>query len=207
MQMRIGYRERPDEPHMDIYGLHNSTDLALGERLGAGGNEAHGVEVDVRNGGLWYSQRAPRQVGVAITAMAFGLLFLIAPLAFPESVPGADVAARAVKVVSMLFGICLLLVAAYQSSAGVGVRIDRKEIERIRSWGGITLQRRSLRTAEVDDLQIYTGAPALRVAYDLVCRGAFGSLELLAGVRDRALLERLRRQIMLTAGIRPSGTH
>jgi hypothetical protein len=205
--MRIGYRERPDELHMDMHGLHNSTDLALGERLGAGGNGAHGVEVDVRNGGLWYSQRAPRQVGIAITAMAFGLLFLIAPLAFPESVPGADVAARAVKVVSMLFGICLLLVAAYQSSAGVGVRIDRKEIERIRSWGGITLHRRAVRPSDVEELRILAGSPSLQPTYDLVCRGTFGSLRLLGGVPDREFLERLRRQIMLAAGIRPSGTH
>ena len=118
-----------------------------------------------------------------------------------------EIAARAVKAASTLFGVCLVLLALYQAMARISVRIGRREIERVRSWGGLALHRRILNTADVDDLLIYTSAPSPRVSYDLVCRGSFGSLALLGGVRDRDLLERLRRQIMLTAGIRPSGTH
>ncbi len=192
---------------MDTHELHHATVPGLGDPFSRRACDVLGLDVEYRDGGLRLLRRAGRQWTVTAATAAFGLLLLIAPLAIQDPAVEMAVAARAAKAATTLFGIFLLLLALYQASAVVSVRVDRGRIERIRTWGGIVLHRRLLDATEIDDLRIYTAAPSPRVSYDLVCRGTFGSLALISGARDRDLLERLRRQIMLTAGIRPSGTH
>ena len=136
-----------------------------------------------------------------------GFPLLLAPLAFGIPSPEFEIAVRGVKVASTLFGVCLLLLAAYQSAAGVEVRVDRRKIEKIHRWGALTLKRRAVLATDVKDLWIQKGSGSSRATYSLICQGVPGGFELLGGMRSRETIERLCRQIMLAAAIRPSGTH
>ena len=192
---------------MDTHDLHTSTDISAEAPQASRIPGEPGLQVIYRDDGLWLSLRGRRHRGVVIAAAAIGFLFLLVPLAFGIPSPEFETAVRGVKVVSTLFGICLLLLAAYQSAAGVEVRVDRRKIEKIHRWGAITLNRRAVRTTDVEELCIHKGPGSPLGAYTLICQGAFGSFGLLGGIRSRDILERLRRQIMLAAAIRPSGTH
>jgi hypothetical protein len=172
-----------------------------------------GLEVDVRDGRLWLSRRGTRQWGLIIAALLLGGMLMVVPLfipmpLLPEASPGADTVGRAVKVTSMLFGLSLLLVAAYLPFAGMTVRVGRASIECTYCWFGIAFRRRSVRPEELDDLRVAAdGQPDQKATYDLIGQGAFGKFRLLGSIPDREFLESLRRQIMLAAGVRPSGTH
>ena len=193
--------------HMDTHDLHTSTDMSPEVPHASSIPGEPGLQVIYRDDGLWLSHCGRRHWGVIIAAAAIGFLFLLAPLAFGVPSPEVEIAVRGVKVVSTLFGVCLLLLAAYQSAAGIEVRVDRRKIEKIHRWGAITLKRRAVLATNVEEVCIHKGPGSPRGAYTLICLGAFGSFGLLGGIRSREMLERLRRQIMLAAAIRPSGTH
>jgi hypothetical protein len=193
---------------MDTHHSHNATRLLVDENFGRQVSTECDLDVDVRDGELWLSRRASPSRAVTIAALLIGMLLLTLPVIIAGSLPGGQVASSAVKVVSTVFGGALVLIALYLPFSRVTVRISRKKIERIRYWSGISLDRRTVRTVEVEELQIDPGRHGTsRISYDLVGLGSFGRLKLISGIPDRALLETLRRQIMLAAGIRPSGTH
>lgn len=192
---------------MDTHDLHTSTDLSAEAPQASRIHGEPGLRVIYRDDGLWLSLRGRRHWGVVIAAAAFGFLFLLAPLAFGIPSPEFEIAVRGVKVASTLFGVCLLLLAAYQSAAGVEVRVDRRKIEKIHRWGALTLKRRAVLATDVKDFWIQKGSGSSRATYSLICQGVSGGFELLGGMRSRETIERLCRQIMLAAAIRPSGTH
>jgi hypothetical protein len=193
---------------MDTHHLHNATHLLVDENFSRRMSTGSDLDVDVRDGRLWLSHRARPSRAVTIAALLLGMLLLTLPVIVADRLPDQQAASSAVKVVSMVFGGALVLIALYLPFSSVNVRISRKKIERIRYWSGISLGRRTVRPVEVEELQIDAGRHGTsRTSYDLVGLGTFGRLTLIHGIPDRALLETLRRQIMLAAGIRPSGTH
>lgn len=166
--------------------------------------EEFGLVLGLENGNLCLSQRKRMQWGVALTAMLLGVgMFLL-----PGYLPQLDFAAWVVRLTAYAFGACLLLLGIYLPFAAVDVEINRRRIERVRRCWGVALRRRSVSAAELADLSIDPGRHGtIGRSYDLVGRGEFGKLKLIDDIPDREFLDIIRRQIMLAAGLRPSGTH
>lgn len=163
-----------------------------------------GLELGVSDGSLCLSQRKKTQRSVALAALLIGtgMFFL------PGYLPGLGFAADVVRLAAFAFGACLVLLAVYLPFAKVDVAVSRQRIERRRSWLGFALKRRVVSAEEVDDLTIDPGrGGSIGRSYDLVGRGAFGKLKLVCDIPDREFLGAIRRQVMLAAGLRPSGTH
>jgi len=193
---------------MDTHHLHSSSSPLLDEHFSRRASIACGLDVDVRDGRLWLSHRSIQSRAAATVALLIGVLLLTLPLMFGDLLPAQQAASIALEVASFVFGAALVLIALYLPFSRVNVWVGRAEIERIRCWSGISLGRRSVPTADVEELQIDVGRHGIsHASYDLVGLGPFGRLTLLDSVPDRTLLEMLRRQIMLAAGIRPSGTY
>ncbi len=191
---------------MDTHHLQNSrrTATLLDEAVRLRAAREYGVELGVNDGHLNLTQRRNRQWGVALLALAFALGLLL----LPGLLPAAGVAGDAVRISAFAFAGCLLLLAAYLPFTSVDVAVSRRRVERVRRCWGIALKRRSVAAEDLDDLCIDPGrSGTIGRSYDLVGRGAFGELKLIDDVPDREFLDTLRRQIMLAAGLRPSGTH
>ena len=166
--------------------------------------EEFNIELGVAEGRLCLSQRRRQQWGIALVAasVASGLLVL------PAYLPDLGFASEVVRLAALSFAACLLLLAVYLPLAAVDVEVSRRRIERVRRWGWVSLRRRSVPAAAVADLSIDPGrSGSIGRSYDLVGRGDFGKLKLVDDIPDREFLATIRRQIMLAAGLRPSGTH
>jgi hypothetical protein len=166
--------------------------------------EEFGVELGLIDGHLSLTQRRNRQWGVSIAALVVALGLFLLPGYLPQSGFAADV----VRITAFTFGASLTLLAAYLPFASVEVQISRRRVERVRRCWGITLKRRNVPAEDFDDLCIDPGrSGTIGRSYDLVGRGEFGKLKLIDDIPDREFLDAIRRQIMLAAGLRPSGTH
>lgn len=166
--------------------------------------EEFGLELDVAGGRLCLSQRRHQQWGVALVALIIGIALLV----LPTYLPADGFPVQVVSASAYLFGACLVLLAAYLPFAAVDVEISRRRIERVRRWWGIAFRRRTIPSEAVADLSIDPGRHGtIGRSYDLVGRGEFGKLKLIDDIPDREFLDTIRRQVMLAAGLRPSGTH
>ena len=191
---------------MDTHDLHaqTRTRAMLDDGMRRRAAEEFGVELGLRDGRLSLTQRRTRQWGVSVAALVIGAGFFLLPGYLPELGFAADV----VRISAFAFGASLMLLAACLPFASVDVEISRRRVERVRRCWGIPLKRRSVPAEDVADLCIDPGrSGTIGRSYDLVGRGEFGRLKLIDDIPDREFLDAIRRQIMLAAGLRPSGTH
>ena len=166
--------------------------------------EEFGLELGLEDGQLCLSQRQHKQWGVALTTLLIGLLMCFLPGQLPEF----GFAAGAVELAARTFGACLVLLAVYLPFASVDLEISRRRVAKQRRWWRVSLKRRSIPADALVDLSIDPGRTGTNGrSYNLVGRGEFGELRLLDDIPDREFLDVIRRQIMLAAGLRPSGTH
>lgn len=170
--------------------------------------EEFGLELNITQGTLCLSQRLAHRRGMQ-WGVASAALFIGAGLIFlPGYLPDLGIAGAAVRLTSFIFGFSLILLAVYLPFAAVDVAVSRRRIERVRKCWGIALKRRVIPAADVADLSIDPGRTGtIGQSYDLVGRGRFGKLKLVDDIPDREFLDRIRHQIMRSAGLRPSGTH
>ena len=191
---------------MDTQDLQNQTraQLLLDEGIRQRAAAEFGLELGLADGNLNLTQRRSRQRGVAVVALIFAVgLLLVGAL-----LPGSGFPADAVRASALAFGFCLLLLAAYLPFTVVDVEVSRRRIARVRRWWGIVLKRRIVAAEEMHDLSIDRGrSGSIGRSFDLVGRGEFGKLKLIDDIPDPEMLAALRRQIILAAGLRPSGTH
>ena len=166
--------------------------------------EEFGLELGLEGGRLILSQHNRRQWGVTFTALLIGLGMCFLPTVLPEFGFPTGV----VEITAYTFGASLILLAAYLPFTAVDLEVSRRQIDRVRRWSGIRLKRRTIAAEALDDLFIDTGrAGTIGRSYDLIGRGEFGAIKLIDDIPDREFLDVIRRQIMLAAGFRPSGTH
>ena len=191
---------------MDTHDLQNQTraHMLIDERIRRRAAAEFGLELGLNDGNLSLTQRRSRQRGVALAALIFAVgLLLIGVL-----LPGSGLAVDVIRGCAFSFGICLLLLAAYLPFAAVDVAVSRRRIERVRRWWRVVLKRRSVAAEEMADLSIDQGrSGSVGRSFDLVGRGDFGKLKLIDDIPDREILDAFRRQIIVAAGLRPSGTH
>jgi len=174
--------------------------------------EEHGLEVEQRNGWLRLYLHAGRQRGMALITFLMGAGFA----AVPFLVPDAGFTSNVIRFTFGVFGFCLLLASLYLPFNALDVRISRKKIRRIRRWFGVVVSIREIRPGELEELEIGRGSGAssgtfsgteTQIFYQLVGRGSFGRLKLLESIPDRTLVEAVRDQVMLTAGLKPWATY
>lgn len=175
------------------------------------------LQVAQNSGCLQLSLRPGRQKGLAVVTLLIGVVLLaLAGLTpdlirgvLPDSLPGIAPSTDAVRLAVVGFGISLLLLSLYLPFNGVDVQINRRKIRRIRRWFGLTVAAREVRSKDVRELTIdslSTGS-AGGADFALVGVGRFGDIRLIDHISDPALMEALRRQVTLAAGLRPSGTY
>jgi len=63
-----------------------------------------------------------------------------------------------------------------------------------------------LEEVAIDRTSAASGSP-IAICYELVGRGRFGQFKLIESIPDRSLVEAVRAQVMIAAGLRPSPTH
>ena len=206
--MAIGSGTGPEELHLDTPNSHieqiqTRTPTLMDEGVRLRAAEEFGLELGVANGSLCLSQRN-KQWGVALVALAVAAAVLV----LPGFLPDFGFASEAVRLTSLIFAACLFLLAAYLPFAVVDVEVSRRKIERVRRCWGVSVRRRTVSADAVADISIEHGrSGSIGRSYDLVGRGDFGKLKLVDDIPDREFLDAVRRQIMLAAGLRPSGTH
>ena len=176
----------------------------LDERMRRRAEEEFGLELGLEGGRLFLSQHNRRQWGVALTSLLIGLGMFFLPVVLPTF----GFTTGVVEIAAYAFGVSLILLAAYLPFAAVDLEVNRRQIDRVRRWSGIRLKRRRISAEALDDLCIDTGRTGtIGRSYDLIGRGEFGAIKLIDDIPDREFLDVIRRQIMLAAGFRPSGTH
>lgn len=186
--------------HMDKQHLHiehpgsSTIDAVQARRLA---DECH-LDFVQMGGRLQLSLRPGRQKALATVTLLLGLILLATQSLIPE----LGVSGSAVRFASTGFGILLLLLSLYLPFNSMDLEISRRKIRRVRRWFGLAIGVRELRSEDVHELSIHRG-----MDYALIGLGAFGSIRLIEHIPDESLMEALRRQIMLAAGLRPSGTH
>ncbi len=109
------------------------------------------------------------------------------------------------------FGIGLLLLALYLPFNSLDVRINRRKLKRVRSWFGLVIRTQEISAQDLDELEIDKGASSssgnkTTIYYELIGKGCFGRFKLIESIPDRVLVEAIRRQVMLAAGLRLSLT-
>jgi len=194
---------------LDFQSLQNQTPPSplMDEGVCLRAAEEFGLELGISNGSLRLSQRK-KQWGVALVALSVALSVTGGVLILPDFLPDPGFASEAVRLTSLAFAACLFLLAACLPFVAVDVQVSRRKIERVLRCWGVRLGRQTVRAEAVADLSIDPGrSGTIGRSYDLVGRGDFGKLKLVDGIPDREFLDAIRRQIMLAAGLRPSGTH
>ncbi len=174
--------------------------------------ERYGLAVEQRDGWLRLYLRRGRQRGMAFVALLLGAAFLLASLAVPGSLlPDAELATTAIRITSACFGACLVLLALYLPFNALEIRISRRKMLRLRTWLGLVIRSREISLDELEELEIDRTAAAagspITISYELVGRGRFGRFKLVESIPDRSLVEAVRTQVMIAAGLKPSATH
>jgi hypothetical protein len=170
--------------------------------------EEHGLEVDQRDGWLRLYLRRGRQRGMAFMTFLIGLVFTGVMLFMPDE----GFTTSVIRFAFGCFGVCLLLLSAYLPFNSLDVRISRRKLKRVRSWLGMVISSQEISPVELEELEIDKGSSTTSgtrttIYYELVGRGDFGRFKLIESIPDRSLVEAIRRQVMLTAGLRLSPTH
>ncbi|TNF78930.1 MAG: hypothetical protein EP301_14220 [Gammaproteobacteria bacterium] len=191
---------------MDTYDLQTLTrsQMLVDEGMRRRAAEEFGLDLGVAEGRLRLSQRRRQRWGISLVAVSMASVLLV----LPAHLPDLGFASEVVRLSSLSFAACLLLLAVYLPLAAVDVEVSRRRIDWVRRWWWVSLRRRSVLAEAVADLSIDPGrSGSIGRSYDLVGRGDFGKLKLVDDIPDREFLATIRRQIMLAAGLRPSGTH
>lgn len=168
----------------------------------------HRLEVQQRNGWLRLYLHAGRQRGMALFTFLTGAVFT----AVAFLVPDEGFTTSVIRLTFGVFGFCLLLLSLYLPFNSLDVLISRKKIRRIRNWFGVAVRVQEIRPGELEELEIdrdsrtSTGART-RIFYRLVGRGRFGRFKLMENIPDRTLVEAVRAQVMMAAGLKPWATH
>lgn len=169
-------------------------------------DECH-LEFVQKSGRLQLSLRPGRQKALAAVTLLLGIILL----ATHQLIPELGGSGRAVRLASAGFGMSLLLLSLYLPFNSMDLEISRRKIRRVRRWFGLAIGVREFRSEDVQELSIDRGTIGPIGSngrdYALIGLGAFGSIRLIEHIPDESLMEALRRQIMLAAGLRPSGTH
>jgi hypothetical protein len=206
VKIAIGSDIGPEKPHMDTYDLQTLTrsQMLVDEGMRRRAAEEFGLDLGVAEGRLRLSQRRRQRWGISLVAVSMASVLLV----LPAHLPDLGFASEVVRLSSLSFAACLLLLAVYLPLAAVDVEVSRRRIDWVRRWWWVSLRRRSVLAEAVADLSIDPGrSGSIGRSYDLVGRGDFGKLKLVDDIPDREFLATIRRQIMLAAGLRPSGTH
>lgn len=174
--------------------------------------EDHGLAVEQKDGWLRLYVRGGRQRGIACAAFLVGMAFVIASFAASDQyLPAAAFGATVIRSASAFFGSCLVLLALYLPFTALEVRISRYEMKRLRTWLGLVIHSREVSLSDLEELEIgrtsaASGSP-ISICYELVGRGRFGRFKVVDSIPDRSLVEAVRTQVLIAAGLRPSPTH
>ncbi|MGE0626037.1 MAG: hypothetical protein AB7I04_07265 [Pseudomonadales bacterium] len=172
----------------------------------------YGLVVEQKDGWLRLYLRGGRQRGLAAASLLVGVTLILASLSVPAHyLPEPQLATTAIRATCAGFGVCLTLLALYLPFNALEVRIGRRKIIRLRTWLGLGFVRREVNLDDLEELEIdraaaTTGSP-IAICYGLVGRGRFGRFKLIESIPDRSLVEAVRAQVMIAAGLRPSPTH
>jgi hypothetical protein len=167
----------------------------------------HGLEVDQQDGWLRLYLRRGRQRGMAFMTAVVGAAFVAVMVFLPDEGFSTSVMRWAFGA----FGLCLLALALYLPFNTLDVRISRQKLKRVRTWLGLVVRSQEIAPDELEELEIDKGSSTTSGArttihYELVGRGKFGRFKLIESIPDRILVEAIRRQVMLAAGLRPSAS-
>lgn len=166
------------------------------------------LEVVQQDGLLRLYLRHGRQRGMALMTGLVGTAFLAGAVALPDQ----GFASAVIPYVFGFFGVSLLVLAAYLPFNTLDVRVSRHRLKRVRSWLGFSISSLEIAPDELEELDIdrrgsATHGSRATICYELVGRGRFGRVKLIESVPDRLLVEAIRRQVMLAAGLKLSPGH
>jgi len=167
--------------------------------------EEHRLEVDEQNGWLRLYLHRGRQRGMALLALLVGAVFT----SFMVFVPEQGFSSLVIRIAFGCFGICLLSLSAYLPFNTLDVRINRQQLKRVRSWLGMAVRSQEIAPSDLRALEIDKGASTTAgtrttIYYELTGKGDFGCFKFVESIPDRMLVEAIRRQVMLAAGLRLS---
>jgi hypothetical protein len=170
--------------------------------------DEHGLEVDQRDGWLRLYLRRGRQRGMALATFLVGAAFTSAVILVPDE----GFTTAVMRFAFGGFGVCLLLLSVYLPFNTLDVRISRRKLKRVRCWLGMVVSSQEITPTDVEELEIDKGASSTTgnrttIYYELVGKGKFGRFKLIESIPDRMLVEAIRRQVMLAAGLKLSPTH
>jgi len=170
--------------------------------------DEHGLEVDQQNGWLRLYLHRGRQRGMAVMTGLIGAAFVGVMVFLPDE----GFSTSAIRVAFGCFGVCLLGLSVYLPLNSLDVRISRKKLKRVRSWLGMVVSSQEITPLELEELEIDRGSTTTAgtnttIYYELVGKGKFGRFKLIESIPDRVLVEAIRRQVMMAAGLRLSPTH
>lgn len=139
-------------------------------------------------------------------AMAASLLFVGVLSAATFWMEDSGLTATLIRYVFGASGAVMIASAAYIPLNTLDVRVNRKQIVRVRSWLGLVLKRQTIAPRALREIVIERGASSSNgeiTYYRLIGRGTFGKFCFAEGIDDRAVLEALREKIACFAGLAP----
>lgn len=162
----------------------------------------HGLTVEQRDDWLRLYLHLGRQKSMALLALFVGGAFAGVMMFLPDQ----GFSSTLMRVVFGLFGIGLLALAAYLPFNTLDVRVNKREVRRIRTWLGLVVKRQRISPRDIRELEIDEGASSqvgnkTTIYYQLIGKGRFGKFRLLESIPDRPLVEAVRQQVMVAAGL------
>ena len=173
------------------------TDPAVARKM----RRKRGLSLDVRADWIRLYFHRGRQKAIAITLLVVG-----GPFMAVFWIPDPGLAAVFLRYVFGIAGAAMVAGALYIPLNTLDVRVNRKQISRIRSWCGLVLKRQSISPGELREITIEEGTSSSdqnkkTTYYRLVGKGDFGEFRFAESIDDRALLEALQRKIADFAGL------
>lgn len=92
------------------------------------------------------------------------------------------------------------------------MRISKRRLKRVRTWFGVVVGSQEIAPQQLEELEIDKGSSTssgnkTTIYYQLTGKGSFGRFKLIESIPDRVLVEAIRRQVMLAAGLKLSINH
>ena len=168
-------------------------------RIAAALRDEIGLSIEQRGDWLRLMFLAGRQKLLAAIVGCVGLSFLAVGVFSPE-------AGYLTGWIFTILGIVGLGIGLYLPFNTLDVHISPTEFKRVRAWFGFVIRRQSVRPQQLRKLEIAKGASTTvndrtTVYYHLVAKGSFGKFRLVDGLADRGLVEAIRDQVMIHAGL------
>ena len=136
------------------------------------------------------------------------LLFLVMGLVFGGIllIPDSYAVPAFIRFVFGFVGFATTLAALYLPLNTLDVRINNKQMLRVRKWLGISLKQQAIEPADIQDIEIKrssrtTSKNKTITYYHLIGIGKFGKFRFAESIDDRAMLEALEKQIRKFAGL------